>query len=222
MKLVRPGTEIETVDTPMHIPRHRHAAPYAALVLSGGYCESGDRGRFKVGPGDVLIHHPFEAHQDIFNGSRVKILNLSLTGMPMMASGRVRDPDTIALLAERDPIAAAQLLQNDLLPGPDAMDDWPDRLASALTADTVDRIEYWAAENQLAPATVSRGFRAAFGIAPSTYRLEQRARRAAMTLLKTRERCAVVAAECGFADQAHMSRTVRRLYETTPAQLRAA
>jgi hypothetical protein len=30
------------------IPRHRHREPYAALILSGGYEESGNLGRYRV------------------------------------------------------------------------------------------------------------------------------------------------------------------------------
>ena len=46
------------------LPRHRHDAPYAAVVLEGGYEEAGDGGRFRVRAGDVLIHGAFSAHLD--------------------------------------------------------------------------------------------------------------------------------------------------------------
>ncbi|MET3667922.1 helix-turn-helix domain-containing protein [Caulobacter sp. 1776] len=34
--------------SPDAIPRHLHAAPYAAVVLDGGYEEAGERGRRRV------------------------------------------------------------------------------------------------------------------------------------------------------------------------------
>lgn len=40
------------------LPRHRHSAGYMTLVLAGGYDEAGDVGRFRVGPGDLLVHRP--------------------------------------------------------------------------------------------------------------------------------------------------------------------
>ena len=44
--------------------RHRHAIGYVAVVLAGGYLEAGDAGRRRVGPGDALVHRPFEGHLD--------------------------------------------------------------------------------------------------------------------------------------------------------------
>ena len=44
------------------LSRHRHEASYAALVISGGYEEAGDRGRQRARAGDVVIHGAFEAH----------------------------------------------------------------------------------------------------------------------------------------------------------------
>lgn len=32
------------------------------MVLSGGYEEAGEGGRRRVAAGDVIVHHPFEAH----------------------------------------------------------------------------------------------------------------------------------------------------------------
>jgi hypothetical protein len=46
------------------LPRHRHESGYLALVLSGGYEEAGDRGRFHVHAGNVVLHGAFEAHMD--------------------------------------------------------------------------------------------------------------------------------------------------------------
>jgi hypothetical protein len=36
------------------IPRHRHDQAYAALILSGGYEESGSFGRYRVRPGQRI------------------------------------------------------------------------------------------------------------------------------------------------------------------------
>ncbi|MEQ9661291.1 MAG: AraC family transcriptional regulator [Parasphingopyxis sp.] len=213
---------IERTSGATRIARHRHAGPYAALVLAGGYVESGDRGRFRVGPGDVLFHGAFEAHQDAFDARPAELLNLPLDVAPDIGSARVSDADAIARLAERDPHGAGLRLLEQLLPGPNRLADWPDRLAAALAADRVERIENWADRNGLAPETVSRGFRAAYGISPRGFRLEQRARRAAVALAGSGECCASIAIACGFSDQAHMTRTIRALYGKTPSGLRAA
>ena len=44
------------------IPRHRHDNAYAAVILSGGYEESGSYGRYRVKAGHVLLHRSFDAH----------------------------------------------------------------------------------------------------------------------------------------------------------------
>jgi hypothetical protein len=68
----------ETWQPRVTVPRHRHASAYAALVLSGGYEECGSRGRFRVGPGDVLLHGAFDAHLDRFENRETVILDLKL------------------------------------------------------------------------------------------------------------------------------------------------
>ena len=49
------------------IERHRHRDFYAAVVLSGRYEEAGAAGRLEACAGDVLVHHPFDAHLDRFS-----------------------------------------------------------------------------------------------------------------------------------------------------------
>jgi AraC-like DNA-binding protein len=217
--IVAPGAEIGRERAARHVPRHPHLAPYAALVLRGGYVEAGDRGRFRAEPGDVLLHDRFEAHQDHFGRRGADILNLALESIPALAFARAADPDGVVRLAERDPCAAAALLRTTLAPRP-AADDWPDRLAAELRADRVGRLDAWADAAGLRPQSVSRGFRLCYGVTPQRYRVEQRAARAARAILMTRSGLACISAEASFADQPHMSRTIRRLYATSPAALR--
>src|SRR5271170_5697407 len=83
--------------------RHVHEKAYAALVLSGGYEEAGDHGRFRVNAGDVIFHEQFEAHLDRFSETGAVVLNLRLpigcSYAPRIA--RVADPDSVARVAER-------------------------------------------------------------------------------------------------------------------------
>ncbi|MFC8919691.1 AraC family transcriptional regulator [Streptomyces sp. NPDC057116] len=67
-----------------------------------------------------------------------------------------------------------------------------------------------------------RGFRAAYGFAPSAYQRDLRLRRA-QALLRTGTAPSVAAHEAGFTDQAHLTRWFTRVYGTTPgAYARAA
>lgn len=200
--------------------RHRHSHGYAAVVLSGGYVEAGDRGRFQARPGQVLIHGAWESHMDAVSGAGAVVLNLPLVGDVGFGAGLVDDPDALARAAERDMVEAGALLRRTLRPFDDGLDDWPDALARALRRDPDIALEAWAEAAGLAPATVSRGFRQAFGASPRRYRAEQRALKAADALLRRDDPPAALAAELGFVDQAHMSRAVAALTGLPPGRLR--
>ena len=72
------------------------------------------------------------------------------------------------------------------------------------------------------PVHLARVFRAQEGRTPGDY-VQQLRVRAACHLLRDRDYpLAVVAVECGFADQSHFTRVFRKFTETTPAQFRRA
>jgi AraC-like DNA-binding protein len=66
-----------------------------------------------------------------------------------------------------------------------------------------------------------RAFRQAYGLSPSDYQRQLRVR-AARRLLSAGAAPAEVAADAGFADQAHLTRWFRRYYGVTPGAYRAA
>lgn len=200
------------------IPRHRHGEAYCALVLSGSYEECGSRGRFRVGPGDVLLHGEFDAHLNRFAGSGALLLNLVMPA-PAYGSGRVEDPDAIARAAERDPAGACKALSGQLRETEPAAADWPDLLARDLMADSAVCLSDWAQAHGLAPETVSRGFAKVFAVTPAQFRSEAMTRRA-YGLLQTGASLAAVAAGAGFADQAHLSRAMRAMTGQPPGALR--
>lgn len=204
------------------MPRHRHAEGYAALVLAGGYTEAGDHGRIRVQPGHVVIHVPHEAHQDHFGRGGATVLNIPLNIRPGMGhmTGLVSDPDAIARLSERDVAGAAALLKETIQPLDVRLADWPDTLAVALASKLNFSIEDWAADMGLAPPSISRGFRQVYGVSPKRYRMEQRTLRAISQLRTWTGSLAVLAAESGFADQAHLTRAVVALTGLTPKRLK--
>ena len=200
------------------IARHRHREGYMTLVLAGGYAEAGDSGRFRVEAGDVLVHLAFEAHRDAFAGRSADVLNLPLVeGLPDGAALRVDDADAVAKLAERDRAAAARLVARLARPR-GGEEDWPDLLAAALLRPDPIRLGGWARRHGLSPEAVSRGFQQAFGTTPIRYRAEARARLALRRIAEGS--LAGLAAELGFADQAHMTRAVVSLSGAAPAQWR--
>jgi AraC-like DNA-binding protein len=199
------------------IPRHRHLEPYAALILSGGHEESGSFGRYRGHAGQVLLHRMFDAHLNRFGPSGAFILNLALDVEPAFGFGSVADPDAIARLAETDTIAATMVLKERLQPLEAPRADWPDLLAWDLLEDPGCRLDAWAERHGLAPETLSRGFGRVFATSPAGFRVEARARGALAQIARGVAPLAAVAADSGFADQAHMTRAVTALTGRPPS-----
>lgn len=212
------GREHWNADT--RVPFHRHEAGYAAIVLSGAYEECGSRGRYRVGPGDVLLHGRYDSHLDRFGAKGARILNLVMMDAPDWGLARVADADAIVRTAETDPISACLQLRGQMTAAAHAPADWPDLLAADLLNDPQLSLGVWARARGLAPETVSRGFRKLFDITPAAFRAEARARRAFMRIATCGEPLASVAIATGFADQAHMSRATKALTGETPTHWR--
>jgi AraC-like DNA-binding protein len=213
----------ERRDSRAYIPRHRHRRAYAALVLAGSYEESGSRGRFRVSPGDVLLHDAFDDHLDRFDSSGARIFSLEIEACPADTGiAHVRDADAVVRIAERDTSEAGALLLAEIRRKPPVHYDWPDILADELLRDPAWRLDEWARKLGLAPSSVSRGFRKVFGVTPAAFRLGARARNAFRMITANGESFAAVAATTGFADQAHMSRAIRVLTGAPPGSWRGS
>lgn len=203
------------------LERHRHREPFAAVVLAGGYDEAGDTGHHRVAAGDVIFHGAFEAHLNRFNLPGAEVLVIPLPdGWTDAKLASVADPDAIARAAGRDPLEALHLLTNDISIRQGEPDDWPDALAESLRADPSLSLAHWAKAFGLHPGSLSRGFAQVFGLSPAAYRRVQRTRRAIEALVCTDASLSSVAHDCGFADQAHMTRAVADITGAPPAALR--
>ena len=204
--------------------RHVHEAAYAALVLSGGYEEAGDHGRFQVKVGDVVFHEQFEAHLDRFSETGAVVLNLRLPVGSSYTPGiaRVADADSVARVAERSCRDAVDLLfsvAKGEIPQPA---DWPDQLAVALMQNPSLKLSLWGEKNGIAPWAVSRGFALVFGVSPEAFRARIRARHALKSIRGSQSPLISIAAELGFADQSHMTRSVKQLTGLGPRAWRSA
>lgn len=214
----------EDLDAGEQLPRHRHVCAYAALILAGSYEESGQGGRIRAEAGDVVVHGHYAAHLDQIGGQGARTLNLHLPDTTCEGLVQITDPDRVLRLAETDQHAATMELADQLdratLRPAAYRDDWPDMLARELLADCELNITRWGDRQALAPATISRGFLRAYGISPRAFRAEARARHAWQQIVRGQDGLAAIAAGLGFADQAHMTRSVRALTGATPGRWR--
>lgn len=207
------------------LERHVHEEAYAALLLGGSYEEAGDRGRFRVKAGDVVFHEPFEAHLDRFPQSGAVVLNLRLPDALRVTGGiaRVEDLDAVVRAAEKNCKEAVELICCSAMVEERVRTvDWPDALAAALLTNPSLRLSRWGQENGIAPWALSRGFFLVFGISPEAFRARVRARQAFHAIRDTQESLSGIAAELGFADQSHMTRSVKLLTGTVPQAWRRA
>ena len=201
------------------IARHHHWGGYVTVVLGGGYQEAGFDGRLNLVPGDVVVHRRLDAHLDHIGPGGADLVNLPLPhGLSLPTTFRVDDPDEVARIAEVDLVEAARRLR----PHGDVttQSDWPDTLALVLTASDEQRLGQWADGMGLAAETLSRGFRAAYGITPARFRAEVRARRAMEMILEGDTSLASIAIDCGYSDQPHLSRAIVGLTGQPPGRLR--
>lgn len=98
-RAVKPG--VERTAPGLVLPRHRHRAGYATVVLGGALVEASFAGRFEVQPGDALLHGRFDCHQNVATsrGGR-HILRLPWTDDFCEGLYRVDDADGLVRLSE--------------------------------------------------------------------------------------------------------------------------
>lgn len=202
------------------LTRHCHREAFAAVVLSGSYLEAGDLGKMRVTPGQVVLHGPYESHLNDVANTGAEVLVLPWTPAHIASPlGRVDDPDLLVRLCERDPSEAAAALSEQLVPIEPTVTDWLDRLAQALRTRPTLRLDRWALTEGLRPETLSRGFHRVYGVAPRTFRARGRVLRA-FDMIKSGVPLACVSSDCGFSDQAHLTRDFRALTGFPPGHWR--
>ena len=204
--------------------RHSHEHAYAAIVLSGGYEEAGDHGRFRVEAGDVVLHERFEAHINRFSDSGAVVFNLPLPAGRSFVPGlaKVEDIDSILRAANSNQVEAADLLFSMVTARRAEYADWPDELASALIANPSLSLSRWGEIKGLTPWAVSRGFMQVFGLSPSAFRARTRTRHAWKAIETSEETLVHIAAQLGFSDQPHMTRSVKQMTGVGPKAWRVA
>lgn len=128
------------------------------------------------------------------------------------------DPHDVDRVSARLASYAAELVQQQALDPPlwliEALDEAQRRWGNVSVAELARRVG-------VSERSLHRGCLAWAGAAPKPLLRVMRVRRAA-SLVAAATPLAELAADLGFADQAHLSREMRELWGTTPAALRAS
>jgi AraC-like DNA-binding protein len=83
------------------------------------------------------------------------------------------------------------------------------------------KLGVWAHRNRLSLETISRGFRRYFGTSAAAYRAAIQAQSAWREVVMTSTPLAMIALNCGYADQSHLTRAIGKLTGSPPGQWRA-
>jgi len=213
------------------IPMHRHRDAYIALVLDGGYDEIGMEGSCPGKCGTAIYHPPFHAHSDHIDKPGARILDISVDGCASAVTLGSRAfliqhgvLNAISLLAERDARGAYFGVMEEFETAEPLEDEdqlsWLDDTRNTLTATPSARLGAAAYLAGRSPDYISRTLKARFGFGASALKGEARLRRAIAGLASRTMTLCEAALMAGYADQAHMTRELKRRTDLTPGQIR--
>lgn len=219
-------------------PKHCHASDHLCVVLSGAVLERSRNRTVELKPGDVIMHRRDEMHANAFGAKAVTCLNMHLD-RDTKAGPLVRRC-TPELRSLADALAREVVLGGDMLSlEADAAEfvshlndgdtferdgAWLSRIIALLDDDPRHpwRLDDLARRSGRHPTHVARAFRARTGLSLGAYRRRKRATELCLRLKFGDDRLADLAAEFGYADQAHMCREFRAFAGMAPAAWRRA
>ena len=221
------------------LPLHGHENAYLSFPLTGEYEERTINGTRRCAAGQALFHPTGETHRDAFGGVGATIFSIEMNGAWL---DRLRDVGFAAGdRRELSPAVFAQarrILQR-FLGGENTDNDVVDLIAALSPSRRsspppwLERVRQSLHDSVVRPtlrslATIAgvhqvhlaRSFRATHGCTIGEYFRTIRLSRALALLRNSRRGLADVAALCGYSDQSHLCRDIRRATGATPLQLR--
>ena len=197
---------------------HRHEFPHLSLTLAGDFVEDSGGSEARIRPGMFALRPEGFGHEVRFGPSGAMVVSLPLDDCDVVALGEIpqcwlKAPESLlrsALLANSlsedtlwDLIATATA---ELRRNPPAR--WLTDARDSLIEDgaTIDSLAQRAGVHRV---HFSRAFVRAFGLPPSVFRRQMATLRAASAAIEGRS-AADAAYACGFADQSHMIRNLKR------------
>jgi AraC family transcriptional regulator len=227
------------------VPSHAHAHPYFCYVSFGEFEECGERGSYVATRGTLVFHPAAETHSDEFGRAGGRCFNIEVGGnVDLMRDPGVVRGAPVRYAAElyremRAWDAASTLVAEGLTAALIARVDFDAVRASApqrrvrgdfsraierLRADPCNppSLSLLAEEAGLGTISFARAFRRQFGCGVGAYVRAERVEMAKRALAESDRAVSTIAAELGFADQAHLTRVFRDATGWTPAAFRRA
>jgi AraC family transcriptional regulator len=230
------------------VPRHEHELAYVTVVLHGDYLE-GDHGKLdELRPFTAVFNPAGTAHSTVIgpNGASfftielheesLRQIGISLPCRPTFdrGAGAILWPGLRLYSAFKTQTINALVLEGHTLEMLGAISEfdapestvprWFQRVKERLHEDFREplRMRDLARDAGVHPVHLARVFRKLEHRTPGDYQQRLQVRAACEQLRNAEWPLAVIAAECGFADQSHFTRVFRRMAGTTPARFRRA
>jgi AraC family transcriptional regulator len=233
----------------MALPWHAHRWSSFCFILGGSMLEE-VRGRpLSLQRHDLAFKTAGVEHRDRFGAQGAECLILELepewleslgmfsAGSPHLTSFRsaratdiclrlaseLRSPDVVAPLAiESCCLELLVLLSRETRRGPVAPQPWLRRARDLVIERHRENFSIAALAQEVGvhPVHLAQSFRRVYGTAVVEFARSLRVRTAATALASSDRPIASIAVACGFYDQAHLTRTFKRLNACTPAEFR--
>ena len=209
---------------------HRHPQTRLIVILNGAFREDGIGAAGEFENGDIIIRPAFVCHGDIASTEGASYLQFSeapgflnrrcIGRVRRVLRGRMDLSDPSVRRALRSKNASSYIAEQTLFAAYAQFDDDCGFCGAAarLATDAVLNIANLAAEFDMRPDRFSKRFRSKFGLSPRAYANEARLERALELLAMGSGSSAEIAASCGYFDQSHMAKAVRRAMNMTPLE----
>lgn len=130
---------------------------------------------------------------------------------------------SLSLIGAIELPTAASAFEAEVIQETSRLAPWQERKVARHVREHLDRpisVQDLARLVGLSASYFSRRFRGSFGVAPRAYVIRCRLERAQTLMSQSLTPLCAIALECGFCDQAHMSRLFHTVTGSTPARWR--
>ncbi len=221
----------------LRMPRHAHDYSNVTVLIAGEIEEAAPGGRHRGRPGSVVLKPAGCEHENGVSGFGARTLTIELRRGAMAAevanrnwswfeqAAVVRAAVALCRGGASDAEDRAMDLLGTVLAAPHgsaAAPRWLAQITGALEEhfDEPVRLEALARDLGLHPVYVSRAFRQHTGVTMHEYLRTLRLQHARHLLSASRRSIGAIAAEAGFSDGSHLSRTFAEQLGVTPKSFR--
>lgn len=232
-----------------NVPRHEHELAYITVVLNGHYLE-GDHGKLEqLQPFTAVFNPAGVTHSTVIGPRGASFFTIELgerqlrelgirlpqgtqidrgagamlwPGLRLYSAFKTESVELLLLEGHVMEMLGAVSAYSSASRPEKTAPPWFGRIKELLHQEFRNnlRMRDLANEAGVHPVHLSRVFRTLENQTPGGYVQRLRVRAACQLLTDREYPLALIAAECGFADQSHLTRIFKRLTRTTPAQFR--